>query len=100
MSDTTFTGLIWAKVATNGIGEKYTNLKFSGNGQKIIVHSYASVGTILIVDSVNGNLLNARTYSKSYFNVNSAYNHLLLSSTSLAYVYSLNKGGHFSCGGH
>ncbi len=66
MTDTTYTGLIWAKVATNRIGEKYTNLKFSEDGQKIIVHSYDLVGTILIVNSLDGALLNSRTYSKSY----------------------------------
>lgn len=66
MFDTTQTGLIWAKVATNRRRLSYTNLKFSEDGQKIIVHSFDSVGTILIIKALDGAFLNSRTYTKSY----------------------------------
>ncbi len=81
MFTTTQSAIIWAKVATNGIGLTYSNMKFSENGAKIIVHTYEARATILIVDATNGNLLNSRTYSKSYYNVDTDYQHLLLSST-------------------
>ena len=66
MFKTTQSTLEWAKVAKNKNGIIYSNMKFSEDGSKIIVHTYEDTGTILIVDSANGNLLNSRTYSKSY----------------------------------
>ena len=81
MFTTTQSPIIWAKVATNGIGLTYSNMKFSENGAKIIVHTNEVRATILIVDATNGNLLNSRTYSKSYYNVETGYQHILLSST-------------------
>jgi hypothetical protein len=100
MFKTTQSVLVWAKVATNGIGITYSNMKFSEDGAKIIVHTYEATGTILIVNSANGNLLYSRTYSKSYFNVDSDYQLLLLSSASKGVVYSLSRSSYISCGGH
>ena len=93
--------LDWAKVATNGIGVSYSNMKFSEDGAKIIVHSSESISTILIVNSADGTLLNSRTYSKSYFNLESTnYQFLLMSSTYKGVVYSLSRSSYISCGGH
>lgn len=100
MFQTTQSAIVWAKVATNRIWISYSNLKFSEDGAKIIIHTYEVTGTILIVDAVTGNLFNSRTYSKSFYNVDSEYQHLLLSSSYKAFVYSLSKSSFISCGGH
>ncbi len=81
MFKTTQSAIVWAKVAINRIAKSYSNIKFSENGAKIIVHTYEATSTILIMDAATGTLLNSRTYTKSFYNVDSDYQHLLLSSS-------------------
>jgi len=84
--------IYWAKAFTSKTDSSIGGAQFSTDGALLIVHSYLSINSFIVVFNVSsGSVLSARSYSSGgYYNYNNLVKSMLVSSSPspMAYVLS------------
>ncbi len=71
------------------------------DGLYLVIHTTYSRSSVVVIRSSDGQVTTSRSYDASYFNVNSMYQSVIMTSapTYVVYVNSLNKFSTYSCNG-